>query len=135
MQCEQAAAVADREACQTASPTPNAVRQRRFVPPVDIVELPDEIVLTAEVPGAAGDQIDVRFEDGELRLEAPVAVRHVGRSFLLEEYAVGSYVRSFRLGQAIDAVRISAEYVGGVLTLHLPKVDAAKPRRIAVRTN
>lgn len=109
------------------------VQERRFVPPVDIVELPEELVLTADVPGAVGDQIEVQFEDGELRIFAPVAAR-AGHNFLLEEYAVGPYVRSFRLGQAIDAARITAEYVDGVLTLRLPKIDAVKPRRIAVKS-
>lgn len=131
MQCEQVAPVENHEARQVSVEQP----RRNFVPPVDIVELPEELLLTAEVPGAAGDQIDVRFEDGELRIEAPVAPRNAGKNFLLEEYAVGSYVRSFRLGQSIDGARISAEYADGVLTLHLPKVEAAKPRRIAVRTS
>lgn len=131
MQCEQLTPTEGQEVRQA----PTELPRRNFVPPVDIVELPDELLLTAEVPGAVGEQIDVRFEDGELRIDAPVAPRTAGKNFLLEEYAVGSYVRSFRLGQSIDGTRISAEYVDGVLTLHLPKVEAAKPRRIAVRTN
>lgn len=131
MQCEQLTSTDGQEVRQT----PTELPRRNFVPPVDIVELPEELLLTAEVPGAVGEQIDVRFEDGELRIDAPVAPRTAGKNFLLEEYAVGSYVRSFRLGQSIDGTRISAEYVDGVLTLHLPKVEAAKPRRIAVRTN
>ncbi|MBL9082784.1 MAG: Hsp20/alpha crystallin family protein [Planctomycetales bacterium] len=131
MQCEQLTSTDGQEVRQT----PTELPRRNFVPPVDIVELPEELLLTAEVPGTLGEQIDVRFEDGELRIDAPVAPRTAGKNFLLEEYAVGSYVRSFRLGQSIDGTRISAEYVDGVLTLHLPKVEAAKPRRIAVRTN
>ncbi len=105
-----------------------------YVPAVDIVERADELVLTADVPGAAADGIDIRYEDGELRIHAPVKPRGNGdRRYLLNEYGIGDYYRSFRIGQSIDAARIAAECVDGVLTLHLPKVEAVKPRRIAVK--
>lgn len=106
-----------------------------YVPAVDIVEGADELVLTADVPGATADQIDIRYEDGELRIHAAVKPRGGSeRRYLLAEYGVGDYYRSFRIGQSIDASRIVAECVDGVLTLHLPKVEAVKPRRIAVKT-
>src|ERR1043165_6733014 len=77
----------------------NACRGRCYVPAVDVFETPHELVLVADVPGAAADQSDVRFEDGELRIHAPVAGRRKeGQSYLLEEYGVGDYFRTFRLG-------------------------------------
>ena len=54
------------------------------------------------------------------------------RRCLLREYGVGDYYRSFQVSEAIDAGKISAEYADGVLTLHLPKAEAVKPRKIAV---
>ncbi len=54
--------------------------------------------------------------------------------YLLREYGVGDFYRTFRVGEQVDASRIAAEFVDGVLTLHLPKVDAAKPRKIAVQS-
>jgi HSP20 family protein len=105
-----------------------------FVPAVDIVEKADELLLVADVPGALVDKIDVRYEDGELTLHAPAVVRRPAGRFWLEEYQVGDYYRSFRIGQSIDATRINAQCVDGVLTLHLPKVESVKPRRIAVKT-
>ncbi|MBA4016677.1 MAG: heat-shock protein Hsp20 [Pirellula sp.] len=127
-----------QQACRPAQPTPAAQptqAPRHFVPQVDVVELPQEFVLTADLPGAAAGAIDVDYVDGELRLHAPVAPRkaEAGR-YLLEEYAVGSYRRVFQLGKSIDASRISANYHAGVLTLHLPKVEALQPRRVTVRT-
>ena len=116
---------------------PAAVEPRRsFVPPVDIVELAEEFVLTADMPGASAEQINVDFEDGELRIHAVVPPRRKAEQrALLEEYSVGDYVRKFAVGNAVDGSRISAAYADGVLTLHLPKVEAVKPRRISVQAN
>jgi HSP20 family protein len=111
----------------------NACRGKCYVPAVDVFETAHELTLSADVPGAAADQIDVRFEDGELRIHAPVAPRrNADQAYLLEEYGVGDYYRTFRLGQEIDASKIEAHVADGVLTLKLPKVEAVKPRKIAV---
>jgi HSP20 family molecular chaperone IbpA len=52
---------------------------------------------------------------------------------LLHEYGVGDFYRTFRVSQQVDASRITAEYENGVLTLHLPKAEAARPRKIEVQ--
>ena len=106
-----------------------------YRPSVDIYERPDELVLLADAPGAASDSIDVRFEDGVLTIEARVKPREAeNREYLLQEYGVGDFYRSFRLSDQIDAGRITAEYTHGTLKLHLPKVEAAKARKIAVQS-
>ena len=105
-----------------------------YRPNVDILEQPDALVLLADLPGARGDQIDIQFDDGQLTLRAPVAARQAeGTRMLLAEYGVGDFYRTFRVSEQIDASRIAAEYRDGVLKLHLPKVEAAKPRKIAVQ--
>jgi len=63
-----------------------------------------------------------------------VAPRQQGKTeFLVREYGVGDYFRSFEVGEGIDADKIEASVQQGVLTLRLPKSAAAKPRKIAVR--
>lgn len=106
-----------------------------FVPPVDIVEKDDELLLLADVPGATADGIDVHYERGTLTLRARVEPREtpVGATPLVREYGVGDYERTFQVGEGVDADRIGAEFANGVLTLHLPKADAIKPRKISVR--
>ncbi|HUN81837.1 MAG TPA: Hsp20/alpha crystallin family protein [Phycisphaerae bacterium] len=105
-----------------------------YVPPVDIVELPEELVLMADVPGACPQDIDIKYEKGLLTLQAKVAPRQQGKTeFLVREYGVGDYFRSFEVGEGIDADNIEASVQQGVLTLRLPKSAAAKPRKIAVR--
>lgn len=109
-----------------------------YRPSVDIVERDDELLVVADVPGARKDSIDVRFEDGMLELRAAVEPREPagsgdGVTDLVREYGVGDYYRNFQVSEAVDAERISAEYADGVLTLHLPKSEAVKPRRIEVK--
>jgi HSP20 family protein len=107
-----------------------------YRPNVDIVEKQDELLLLADMPGVSGSEIDIRFEDGELTIHGPVASRQPDEThYLLHEYGIGDFYRTFRVSEQIDATKISAEYKDGVLALHLPKVEAAKPRRINVKTN
>lgn len=104
-----------------------------YRPNVDILEKPDELVVLADVPGTSPEGIDIDFDNGELTIHARVPPRNQDAEFLLREYGVGDYYRTFRVSEAIDASRITAEYADGVLTLHLPKAEALKPRKIPVR--
>jgi HSP20 family protein len=107
-----------------------------YRPNVDIVEQNDELLVLADVPGAKSETIDVKFEDGMLEIQAAVAPRQSDdHACLLREYEVGDYYRSFQVSETIDAGKISAQYADGVLTLHLPKAEALKPRKIAVAAN
>jgi len=106
-----------------------------YVPNVDVLETPEELVLVADLPGSSSSNIDVRYEDGELTLNGKVNERNPGEArSLLREYGVGHFNRSFTIDEQIDAEKITAEYARGVLTVHLPKVEAVKPRTIKVKT-
>jgi HSP20 family protein len=104
-----------------------------FEPPVDIYETDDALILQADVPGATSEDVETHLEDSLLTITAPVKAVDPAWRPAYEEYAVGHYVRQFRLGQQIDQAKISATLKDGVLTLTLPKVDAARPRRITVK--
>jgi HSP20 family protein len=105
-----------------------------YRPNVDIYESADELVLETDVPGAKSEDIDVHFEDGSLAIHVRVPQRRSDNvDFLRQEYGVGDYYRTFRVSEHIDSTRISADYKDGVLTLHLPKVEAVKPRKIKVQ--
>jgi HSP20 family molecular chaperone IbpA len=104
-----------------------------FRPNVDILELPEELVVKADMPGTNGDSIDIHFEDGSLTIHGRVPERQVeNHVYLQSEYRVGDFYRTFHISEDIDVSRISAEYTNGVLTLHLPKVEEVKPRKIKV---
>ena len=102
-------------------------------PPVDILETEDELLLFADLPGVTQEDVDIRFENGELTLHARRASTAGNREAWLFENEAGDYFRAFRISEQVDASRIWAELKNGVLTLHLPKVEAAKPRKITVK--
>ncbi len=126
----------------TKEPQTNVERVERarsgwtFVPCVDIVEKQDELLVIADLPGAKPDAIDINYERGVLSIDAPVAPRQDPQraNYLLHEYGVGDFHRSFQIGEGLDANRISAEFDNGVLHLHLPKAESFKPRKIEVQS-
>ncbi|MEZ4454572.1 MAG: Hsp20/alpha crystallin family protein [Nannocystaceae bacterium] len=116
-----------------ATKTPSEPASERLVvaPAVDIFENQDGYLVLADLPGVDGDAIDVRFEEGELRLAArrdfPGEEGRLGGEFRAAEYR-----RVFRIPEDVDAAGIEAGFKGGVLSLRLPKSKQAKPRKIAV---
>ena len=106
-----------------------------FRPDVDILEGDDELIVLVDVPGASGDQIDVGFEGGILSIHAHVEPsQDADAKYLLREYDVGDYHRTFQVSESTDAGKITAQCTDGVLKLRLPKSEAARPRKIAVET-
>lgn len=110
-----------------------ATRSVTLTPRVDVLETEQELLLLADLPGVKQDQVDIRFEKGELTLHARRPSSKSDESFLQREVAAADYFRSFRISEKIDAEKIWAELKVGVLTLHLPKAEAAKPRKITVK--
>jgi HSP20 family protein len=104
-----------------------------FTPRVDIFENDQELVLTADVPGVRPEDVDLRYEKGELLLHARIQPHTTQGAHLLNEFEVGDFYRAFTIHESIDHAKISAECKNGVLTVHLPKVAAAQPRQISVR--
>ena len=104
-----------------------------FTPRVDIVETDNELTLYADLPGVKPADVDLRYENGELVLHGRCESRQLERGALLNEYEVGDFYRAFTVGESIDGSKISADFKNGVLTIHLPKMEKAKPRQITVR--
>jgi HSP20 family protein len=105
----------------------------QFAPRVDICETEKELTLYADLPGVRPEDVELRYEQGELTLQGRVRPRNPGKRFLLQEYEVGDFYRAFSIHESIDASRIAAECKNGLLTVHLPKTEAARPRQISVK--
>jgi HSP20 family protein len=104
-----------------------------FSPRVDIYETDRELVLLADLPGVKPEDIDLRYEKGELILQGKTQPRHAGKVSLLNEYEVGDFYRVFSIHESIDSTKIEGEVKNGVLTVHLPKMEASRPRQINVK--
>jgi len=104
-----------------------------YTPRVDILENNEELTLFADLPGVKPEDANIQYENGDLTLHARCACRQQGVNFVSKEYGVGDFYRVFTLGDTIDPEKIGAELKNGVLTVHLPKAEAVKPKRIAVK--
>jgi len=103
-------------------------------PTVDIIEQADAFILQADVPGVTAKDVDIEFEKGVLFVRARVGAREPQNARVLARgYGVGDFAREFRIGEGLDMEHVTAECANGVLTLRLPKAEAAKPRRIEVK--
>lgn len=106
-----------------------------WTPPVDILEKRDRIVLTAELPGFAEDQVQLRFEDGVLTLDGERRFeKEVDEArYHCVERSYGRFSRSFRLPANVDEEAITATFVNGLLVVELPKREEVRPKSIRIR--
>jgi HSP20 family protein len=112
----------------------STIPARVFLPTADIYETNDALNVVLEMPGVDKNSVDIRVEDGVLKIEGRLDFsKYQGLQPLYTEYNVGHYSRSFRLSSKIDQNKIAAELNDGVLSLVLPKVEDAKPRTIQVK--
>lgn len=109
---------------------------RVYTPAVDIIERKDDITVIADIPGADEKSVDITLEKNELsiyaRTEPEVPEKH---ALHLAEYGIGDYKRVFSLTEEVDRDKIQATVKNGVLRIVLPKAEAVKTRKIAVRSD
>jgi HSP20 family protein len=107
---------------------------RTWTPPVDIYETDDALVLTAELPGVSKDDVAIEIHENTLTLRGQrthSAEVHDDR-YHRREQAYGDFQRSFVLPMTVDHEKVQASYRDGILELRLPKLESAKPKRIAI---
>ncbi len=106
-----------------------------FTPDVDIFETDKDITLLADMPGVRADDLTIDLRENVLTLDGAVNAPEAKDEIdVFKEYRTGKYYRQFNLSEIIDQAKIHAELKDGVLRLMLPKVEAAKPRQITVRS-
>ncbi len=115
---------------------PESYRDRSalFSPPVDIYENDQEILLVADVPGVTEDGLSITLEKNELTLHAKRDAREEPGSLLARDHRPGDYFRSFMVPQGIDQEKVEADLREGVLSVHLPKSEGLRPRKIEVKS-
>lgn len=105
-----------------------------WAPAIDIRETADEFIIDAELPGLTKNDVDITFEDGVLTLsgERRMEEQTEDKGYRRVERRYGSFSRSLALPREIDAENVSAAFKSGLLTVHVPKKEAAKPRSIKI---
>jgi HSP20 family protein len=125
--------VATRTQQRTPSAREETRSQEQYVtPPVDIYETGEGLVVKADLPGVAKENLDVRVENNLLTIRGKSAHVAPGEP-IYREYELVNFFRQFELNERVDQAKISADLKHGVLTLNLPKAEEAKPRKIDVK--
>lgn len=127
---EKTVAIPNHQAIEK-QPEDTRTRERYVTPAVDIYEMPDGLVVMADVPGVTSEHLDVRVDNNVLTIRAQADHPHPAEP-TYREYELVNYFRQFELSDKVDQGNISADLKHGVLTLTLPKAEDAKPRKIAV---
>lgn len=103
-------------------------------PPVNVFNDPDGYVVKVEVPGVAPDQLKIEGHGRTLTISGTrTAEAPQGGSFHRRERRAGQFARSLQLPEDLDLSRTDASYKHGMLTIHVPKREEAKPRQISVK--
>lgn len=113
----------------------NASTFAQWSPAVDVQETDKEYLIKADLPEVKKEDVKVQFQDGALTLEGErkLEKEEKGKKFHKIEREYGKFVRRFSLPTEIDATNVSAEFKDGVLNVHLPKSETARPRAIDVK--
>jgi HSP20 family protein len=110
------------------------LRFGRQYPPVNLYELPTEYLITAELPGVKSEELELTISNGVLSMTG----RHTNpegaaeERFRRQERPRGAWQRSISIPDRVKPDSLSAEFVNGILKVHLPKAEEVKPRQIPV---
>lgn len=109
-------------------------RVRRTYPLVNIWESADGLVVDAELPGINPEQVDIAVANGLLTITGKYPEPEGdAKTYQRRERAEGEFTRSFELPYRVDAETVTATYKNGILRVTLPRAEADKPKRIAVK--
>lgn len=115
-------------------PTPENTRaqEQYYRPPVDIFEDEQGLTMIADLPGVDKKDVDVQVRDSILSIQGHSKSALPG-STIYREFELVNFYREFELSDAVDVASIHADMQNGVLTLHIPRSERAKPRKIEVQ--
>lgn len=108
--------------------------ERHVRPPVDIYETPDALMLIADMPGVARENLEVRVDEDLLTIQGR-AIHVVPGDPIYREFDLTGFFRQFEIGEQIDPEKINADLKYGVLSLRLPKQERSKQRHIEVKVS
>lgn len=106
-------------------------------PAINVTEDAESLYVRAELPGVKADDLDIRVEDNTISIggERKIVEEDKNVRYHRREREGGIFKRAFELPVRVDADKVMAKYVDGILTVVLPKEEAAKPKQIPVQTS
>lgn len=111
---------------------PAREESRTLVPPCDIYETAEGLTVLVDLPGVEKEAVEVHVEDDVLSIKGAVKAAMPDKP-AYSEYRLVNFFRQFELTERVAQDKIRAEMKHGVLTLHLPKAEKAKPKTVRVR--
>jgi HSP20 family molecular chaperone IbpA len=106
----------------------------RYTPATDILEMDDGFHIYMDMPGVAKEDLEIDLKDNEVTIRGMSEYKQQDTGNRLHsEFEAAEYARTFTLSDVVDRARIKAVLKNGVLDLHLPKAEEAKPRKIEIK--
>lgn len=116
--------------------TTDSREEASLLPPVNVLEDTQGIILTADLPGVPKDKLDIHVEGDTLIIEGQVVLNIPEKMEATHtEISLPRYRRIFTLSKELDSEKVSAQFQHGVLTLRIPRAEHAQPRKIDVRVS
>jgi HSP20 family protein len=114
-----------------------AIENRLWSPAVDVSETDSEVLVRVDLPGMTQKDVEVHLRDNVLTLQGEKKQHRKKKKerYYFEERYYGSFNQSFTLPAKVDPERIQATFKHGVLSVTLPKIEGAKPKKIAISTS
>ena len=108
--------------------------QRRWLPPMDLVEAEGEFILRADLPGLSEEDVNIEVEDNVLSISGERKSRHEQseEGYHRVERSFGSFRRSLTLPEGVDTDAVKATFDRGVLEIRIPKPEERKPRKVSI---
>jgi HSP20 family protein len=112
----------------------NGSGTRRWIPPMDLAETEEELILTADLPGVAEDDVAIEIKDGTLAIsgERRDTREQGGRGYHRVERSFGRFARTLTLPRGVDAESVAARFEDGVLEVRIPKPEERRPPRVQI---
>ena len=109
------------------------VRPGRQYPAINVHELPDAFLLTAELPATTPEDLELTITSGVLTISGRREEKEIAEErYRRQERPRGAWQRSLPVPERVQEDRLTAEFSDGVLTVHLPKAEETEPRQISV---
>jgi HSP20 family protein len=101
--------------------------------PMELSSTPEEYILSALLPGLAAEEVNIQFNNGVLTIDGQYSEKRLeGNEYHLAEFPVGKFSRSIEIKDAVKSELIEAVMKQGILIVHIPKAEEAKPKTIKI---